>query len=100
MSRRGAGAFRLSPLEGRGRNVLTSESWSADCSVKRMTTDVRKAEIHDLLERHHAHYEVRPYYLIWDQRPEGAPEVEKKSTGRVRSGPLCGPRQMPGAAVR
>jgi len=43
-----------------------------------MTTDVRKAEIHDLLERHHAHYEVRPYYVIWDRRPEGAPEVEKK----------------------
>jgi uncharacterized protein YfcZ (UPF0381/DUF406 family) len=43
-----------------------------------MTTDVRKAEIHDALERHHARYEVRPYYVIWDQRPEGAPEVERK----------------------
>jgi hypothetical protein len=43
-----------------------------------MTPDVRKADIHEVLERYHVRYEVRPYYVIWDQRPEGAPPVQQK----------------------
>jgi hypothetical protein len=43
-----------------------------------MTTDVRKADVHEVFERYHVCYEVRPYYVIWDQRPEGAPATEQK----------------------
>lgn len=43
-----------------------------------MATDVREADIHEVLEQHHARYEVRPYYVIWDQRPAGAPPIEQK----------------------
>jgi hypothetical protein len=43
-----------------------------------MTTDVRKADIHEVLGRYHVRYEVRPYYVIWDQRPEAAPATQQK----------------------
>src|SRR5260370_25879183 len=43
-----------------------------------MATDVREADIHEVLEQHHARYEVRPYYVILDQRPAGAPPIEQK----------------------
>lgn len=43
-----------------------------------MTTDVRESDIHEVLEQHHARYEVRPYYVILDQRPAGAPATEQK----------------------
>ena len=43
-----------------------------------MATDVREADIHDVLEQHQARYEVRPYYVILDQRPAGAPPIEHK----------------------
>jgi hypothetical protein len=43
-----------------------------------MTTDVRKTEIHEFLERHHVRYEVRPYYVVWDQRPVGGRATEQR----------------------
>jgi hypothetical protein len=43
-----------------------------------MTTDVRKAELHELFEQHHVRYEVRAYYVVLDQRPESGPEVEQR----------------------
>lgn len=43
-----------------------------------MAVDVPKADIHELSSRYHVHCEVRPYYVVWDQRPESAPEVEQK----------------------
>jgi hypothetical protein len=43
-----------------------------------MTTDVHKAELREILERYHVHYEVRTYYVLLDQRPVGAPEVEQR----------------------
>jgi len=43
-----------------------------------MTTDVHKTEVHDLLARFHSRCEVSPYFVVWDQRPEGAPPVEQR----------------------
>lgn len=43
-----------------------------------MTTDVRTADIRTALEPYHVRYEVRPYFVVLDQRPEGAPPVEEK----------------------
>jgi hypothetical protein len=43
-----------------------------------MTNDVSRANIHELLELYHVHYEVRPYYVVLDQRPAGAPSVERR----------------------
>jgi hypothetical protein len=53
-------------------------AWSAGCSIPGMATDVRNAEVHGVLERYHVRYEVRPYYVVWDQRPEGREPVEQK----------------------
>ena len=43
-----------------------------------MATDIREADMHEVLEQHHVRYEVRPYYVILDQRPAGAPPIEQK----------------------
>ena len=43
-----------------------------------MATDVRNAEIHEILDRYHVRYEVRPYYVVWDQRPEGREPIEQR----------------------
>lgn len=43
-----------------------------------MASGVREADVRDVLERHHVHYEVRPYYVVWDQRPVGAPQIDQK----------------------
>jgi hypothetical protein len=43
-----------------------------------MTTDFHPADIHEVLARHQVRYEVRPYYVILDQRPAGAPPIEQK----------------------
>jgi hypothetical protein len=43
-----------------------------------MTTDFHPADIHELLARHQVRYEVRPYYVVLDQRPAGAPPIEQK----------------------
>jgi hypothetical protein len=43
-----------------------------------MASDVRKVDIQDVLERHHVHYEVRPYYVVLYQRPAGAEPVERR----------------------
>jgi hypothetical protein len=42
-----------------------------------METDVTQT-VNDVLERHHARYEVRPYYEMFDLRPVGAPEIIKR----------------------
>jgi hypothetical protein len=49
-----------------------------NCRFNCMTTDVRKTEIHEFLERHHVRYEVRPYYVVWDQRPVGGRPTEQR----------------------
>jgi len=43
-----------------------------------MANDVPEADVHQVLERHHARYEVRPYYVVLDQRPAGAPPREQR----------------------
>ena len=43
-----------------------------------MATDVREADVQEVLEQHHARYEVQPYYVILDQRPAGVPPIEQK----------------------
>jgi hypothetical protein len=43
-----------------------------------MATDVRKPAIQEVLEKYHVRYEVCPYYVVWDQRPESAPEVSQR----------------------
>jgi hypothetical protein len=43
-----------------------------------MATDVREADIHEVLEGHRVRYEVRPYYVELDQRPAGAPPILQK----------------------
>jgi hypothetical protein len=30
------------------------------------------------LERRHVRYEVHPYYVVWEQRPEGAPQIDQR----------------------
>jgi hypothetical protein len=43
-----------------------------------MAGDVRELDVHDVLEGHHVGYEVRPFYVVLDQRPAGAPPKEQK----------------------
>jgi hypothetical protein len=43
-----------------------------------MAGDVRELDVHEVLEGHHVGYEVRPYYVVLDQRPAGAPPKEQK----------------------
>ena len=43
-----------------------------------MAGDVRELDVHEALEVHHVGYEVRPYYVVLDQRPAGAPPKEQK----------------------
>jgi hypothetical protein len=34
--------------------------------------------VREIAQRYHAYYEVRPYYVVLDQRPAGAPEIAQK----------------------
>jgi hypothetical protein len=34
------------------------------------------SDVHEILKRHGARYEVRPYYILLDQRPVGAPPIQ------------------------
>jgi hypothetical protein len=43
-----------------------------------MASDVREADIHEVLERHHTRYEVRPYYAELDQPSAGARPAEQR----------------------
>src|SRR5258708_5364719 len=43
-----------------------------------MAADFREAGIYEVFEQHHLPYEVRPYYVILDRRPAGAPPIEQK----------------------
>ena len=43
-----------------------------------MRSDVREADIHEVLERHRAQYEARPYYVLLDQCPEVAPPIQQR----------------------
>jgi hypothetical protein len=43
-----------------------------------MATDVRRADIDEVLKRYNIRYEVRPYYVVLDQRPAGTPSIERK----------------------
>src|SRR5260370_20409502 len=52
--------------------------WSANCLANNVPSDVREAYVHEVLEQHHARYEVRPYYVVLDQRPAGAPPREQR----------------------
>jgi hypothetical protein len=47
-----------------------------------MESDVRELDVHEVLESHHVRCEVRPYYVVLDQRPAGAPPKGQK----VRAG--------------
>jgi hypothetical protein len=42
-----------------------------------MAGDIRE-DIHGILEQHHTRYEVRPYYVVVDQRPVGAPSIVQR----------------------
>jgi hypothetical protein len=43
-----------------------------------MANDVRELDVHEVLERHHARFEVLPYYVMVDQRSVGRPPVEQR----------------------
>ena len=43
-----------------------------------MANDVQISDIHELLEPFQVHYEVRPYYVLLDLRPAGAPPTTQK----------------------
>ena len=50
--------------------------------LNRMESDIREADVHEVLKRHDARYEVRPCYEMFDLRPLGAPAIRQ----RVQSG--------------
>ena len=52
--------------------------WSVNCTGDRMATDVREADVHGVLERHHVRYEVHPYYVMLERHPAGAPPVDQR----------------------
>ena len=43
-----------------------------------MTPDVRYADLRELLAGYRVWYEVRPYYVVLDQRPPGASLIQRK----------------------
>jgi hypothetical protein len=43
-----------------------------------MAGEVGQADVRALLERYHVHYGVHPYYVLWEQRPEGAPPLDER----------------------
>lgn len=43
-----------------------------------MAIDVGQADVDRVFRRYHATYEVRPYYVLLEQRPPGAPSIEKR----------------------
>ena len=43
-----------------------------------MANSVSKSDIHEVLKRHQVRYEVRPYYVVLDQRPAGASPLERR----------------------
>jgi hypothetical protein len=43
-----------------------------------MANEVREADVLEVFERHHTHYEVHPYYVVLDQRPAGGRPVEQR----------------------
>jgi hypothetical protein len=46
--------------------------------IESAANDVRKADVQQVLDRYHAFYEVRPYYMVLDEHPAGAPRIEQK----------------------
>jgi hypothetical protein len=49
-----------------------------NCSADSMPSDIREMDVQGVLHRHNVRYEVRPYYVVLEQRPAGATPVEKK----------------------
>jgi len=47
-----------------------------------MESEIREADVHEVLKRHDARYEVRPCYEMFDLSPVGAPAIAQ----RVQSG--------------
>ena len=47
-----------------------------------MESDIREADVHEVLKRHDARYEVRPCHQMFDLHPVGAPAIAQ----RVQSG--------------
>ena len=43
-----------------------------------MAIDVGQAEVQGVFQRHRVRYEVRPYYVLFEQRPPGAPSVGQR----------------------
>lgn len=43
-----------------------------------MAIDVGQAEVHGVFQRHQVRYEVRPYYVLFEQRPPGAPSISQR----------------------
>ena len=43
-----------------------------------MAIDVGQAEVQGVFQRHRVRYELRPYYVLFEQRPPGAPSVGQR----------------------
>jgi len=43
-----------------------------------MAIDVGQADVRRVFQRHGVRYEVRPYYVLFEQRPLGAPSVSQR----------------------
>ncbi len=43
-----------------------------------MAIDVGQAEVQGVFQKHRVRYEVRPYYVLFEKRPPGAPSVDQR----------------------
>jgi hypothetical protein len=43
-----------------------------------MASEMAQADVAGVFQRHHVRYEVHPYYVVWEQRPDDGPPVDRK----------------------
>jgi len=58
--------------------VPWADKRSANCTYNNMAGDGHKADVHGILDRHHARYEVHPYYVVLERRPPKSPPVDQR----------------------
>jgi hypothetical protein len=47
-------------------------------NIKTVAGEFHPADVREVVERYRVFYEVRPYYVVWEQRPEGAPPLDQR----------------------
>jgi len=43
-----------------------------------MATDIAQSDVRGVFKQYHVRYEVRPYYVVWEQRPDGGPPSDRR----------------------